>query len=317
MSEHNLKIAVIGTGGWGKNHVRVLSDLGVLCAICDSDENRVLSLSKKYRINSYSNLKELFEKEPDLDACMVCTPTRTHFSIALEIIKRKINVFVEKPLSFSSVECEELTKLSKRYGVILTSGYIERFNPAIQDLKKIIEENTCGELLMMEFHRENRMPLHIKDVGIIYDTSVHDIDTALFIFDSKPTVVFARSGKRFHSSEDFATIMLGFQDQKVAIIASNWITPKKVRRFSAVCSEGIITGDFITQEIKIDDETKTVIPRRQFQEPLTLELKNFLQAVSGKKTKFLVSPEDATAVTKIAEAALISSNTGAPVYLTY
>jgi UDP-N-acetylglucosamine 3-dehydrogenase len=317
MSEHNLKIAVIGTGGWGKNHVRVLSDLGVLCAICDSDENRVLSISKKYKINSYSNLKELFEKEPDLDACVVCTPTKTHFSIALEIIKRKINVFVEKPLSFSSVECEELTKLSKRYGVILTSGYIERFNPAIQDLKKIIEENTCGELLMMEFHRENRMPLHIQDVGIIYDTSVHDIDTALFIFDSKPTVVFARSGKRFHSSEDFATIMLGFQDQKVAIIASNWITPKKVRRFSAVCSEGIITGDFITQEIKIDDETKTVIPRRQFQEPLTLELKNFLQAVSGKKTKFLVSPEDATAVTKIAEAALISSNTGAPVYLTY
>jgi UDP-N-acetylglucosamine 3-dehydrogenase len=317
MSEHNLKIAVIGTGGWGKNHVRVLNDLGVLCAICDSDQNRIISISKKYKINSYSNLKELFEKEPDLDACIVCTPTKTHFSIALEIIKRKINVFVEKPLSFSSVECEELTKLSKRYGVILTSGYIERFNPAIQDLKKIIEENTCGELLMMEFHRENRMPLHIKDVGIIYDTSVHDIDTALFIFDSKPTVVFARSGKRFHSSEDFATIMLGFQDQKVAIIASNWITPKKVRRFSAVCSEGIITGDFITQEIKIDDETKTVIPRRQFQEPLTLELKNFLQAVSGKKTKFLVSPEDATAVTKIAEAALISSNTGAPVYLTY
>ena len=176
------------------------------------------------------NLEDLFEKEHDLDACFVCTPTKTHFSIAQEIIKRKINVFVEKPLSFSSVECEELTKLSKQYKVILTSGYIERFNPAIQDLKNIIEENTYGELLMMEFHRENRMPLHIKDVGIIYDTSVHDIDTALFIFDSKPTVVFARSGKKFHSSEDFATIMLGFQNQKVAIIASNWITPKKVQK---------------------------------------------------------------------------------------
>ena len=220
-------------------------------------------------------------------------------------------------MSFSSVECEELTKLSKQHGVILTSGYIERFNPAIQDLKRIIEENTCGELLMMEFHRENRMPLHIKDVGIIYDTSVHDIDTALFIFNSKPTVVFARSGRKFHSSEDFATIMLGFENQKVAIIASNWITPKKVRRFSAVCSEGIITGDFITQEIKIDDENKTLIPRRQFQEPLTFELKNFLQSLTGKITKFLVTPEEATAVTKIAEAALISSNTGAPVYLAY
>lgn len=317
MSEYNLNIAVIGTGGWGKNHVRVLNDLGVLSAVCDSDENRIKSISSKYNIHSYSNLKDLFEKERNLDACLVCTPTKTHYAIASEIIKRKINVFVEKPLSFSSAECEELTKLSKQHDVILTSGYIERFNPAIQDLKRIIEENTCGELLMMEFHRENRMPLHIKDVGIIYDTSVHDIDTALFIFNSKPTVVFARSGRKFHSSEDFATIMLGFENQKVAIIASNWITPKKVRRFSAVCSEGIITGDFITQEIKIDDENKTLIPRRQFQEPLTLELKNFLQSLTGKITKFLVTPEEATAVTKIAEAALISSNTGSPVYLTY
>ncbi len=317
MSEYNLNIAVIGTGGWGKNHVRVLNDLGVLGAVCDSDENRIKSISNKYKVHSYSNLKDLFEKERNLDACLVCTPTKTHYAIASEIIKRKINVFVEKPLSFSSVECEELTKLSKQHGVILTSGYIERFNPAIQDLKRIIEENTCGELLMMEFHRENRMPLHIKDVGIIYDTSVHDIDTALFIFNSRPTVVFARSGRKFHSSEDFATIMLGFENQKVAIIASNWITPKKVRRFSAVCSEGIITGDFITQEIKIDDENKTLIPRRQFQEPLTLELKNFLQSLTGKITKFLVTPEEATAVTKIAEAALISSNTGAPIYLTY
>ncbi len=317
MNNYNLKLAVIGTGGWGKNHVRVLNDLGVLYAVCDSDENRLQHISKKYKINCYSGLDDLLEKEQGLDACLVCTPTKTHFSIAQKIIKRKINIFVEKPLSFSSVECEELTKLSKQYKVILTTGYIERFNPAIQDLKHIIEENTYGELLMMEFHRENRMPLHIKDVGIIYDTSVHDIDTALFIFDSRPTVVFARSGKKFHSSEDFATIMLGFQNQKVAIIASNWITPKKVRRFSAVCSEGIITGDFITQEIKIDDENKTLIPRRAFEEPLTLELKNFLQALSGKITKFLVTPEEASAVTKIAEAALISSNTGAPVYLTY
>ncbi|HEX5905229.1 MAG TPA: Gfo/Idh/MocA family oxidoreductase [Candidatus Nitrosocosmicus sp.] len=317
MNEKSIKMAVIGTGGWGKNHVRVLSDLGVLTAICDSDENRSKMLSKKYKVNSYSTLEQLLQKETHLNACLVCTPTKTHFQVAQEVMKNKINVFVEKPLSFSSTECEQLTELSKSNKVILTSGYIERFNPAVQDLKKIIDENTYGELLMMEFHRENRMPLHIKDVGIIYDTSVHDIDTSMFIFNDKPNVVFARAGKRFHNSEDFATIMLGFPGQKVAIIASNWITPKKVRRFSAVCSEGTITGDFLTQEIKIDDENKTLIPRRNFKEPLTLELENFVKAVSGDITKFLVTPEDATAVTKIAEAALISSNTGNPVYLSF
>ena len=169
---------------------------------------------------------------------------------------------------------------------------------------------------MMEFHRENRMPLHIRDVGIIYDTSVHDIDTAMFLFNGTPDMVFARAGKKFHSYEDFATIMLGFANQKVAIIASNWITPKKVRMFSAVCTEGIITGDFITQEIKIDHGDATLIPRRhRFQEPLTLELRSFLSAISGEKSTPLASAIDAVNVTRVAEAALLSSNTGSPIYL--
>ena len=73
--------------------------------------------------------------------------------------------------------------MAKKNKVILTCGYVERFNPAVQDLKRIIQDKSYGDLLMMEFHRENRMPLHIKDVGVIYDTSVHDIDTAMFLFD--------------------------------------------------------------------------------------------------------------------------------------
>ena len=150
--------------------------------------------------------------------------------------------------------------------------------------------------MMIEFHRENRMPPHITDVGIIYDTSVHDIDAAIFLFGSPPHVIFARAGKRFHAHEDFATIMLGFEGQKVAIIASNWLTPKKVRTFSAVCTDGIISGDFLTQE------------------PLTLELKNFVESIEGK-AKIVVTARDATNVTKVAEAAILSSNTGSPVYL--
>jgi UDP-N-acetylglucosamine 3-dehydrogenase len=138
----------------------------------------------------------------------------------------------------------------------------------------------------------------------------------MFLFNSRPHVVFARAGKKFHMYEDFATIMLGFNDQRVAIIASNWITPQRVRRFSAVCTDGIIMGDFISQEIKIDHGEATIIPRRQqFQEPLTLELKNFLDAIEGRIRGPVVSAADATNVTKVAEAALLSNNTGSPVYL--
>jgi UDP-N-acetylglucosamine 3-dehydrogenase len=258
----------------------------------------------------------MLKGETKLDACLICTPTNTHFVFAKKIMERGINVFVEKPLSFSSRECEEMVEVSEKKKLILTSGYIERFNPAVQDVKRLIDGKMYGDLLMMEFHRENRMPLHVKDVGIIYDTSVHDIDTAMFLFDCRPHVVFARAGKKFHLYEDFATIMLGFSDQRVAIIASNWITPQRVRRFSAVCTDGIITGDFITQEIKIDHGEATIIPRRQqFHEPLTLELKSFLDAIEGKISRPVVSATDATNVTKVAEAALLSNNTGSPVYL--
>jgi UDP-N-acetylglucosamine 3-dehydrogenase len=315
-TEDKRRIAVIGVGGWGKNHARVLHEMGVLGAICDEDEVRARELARIYESTPYFSLDQLLENELDLDGCMICTPTKTHFTMAKKIMEKGVHVFVEKPLAFSSRECEQMIEIAKRRKVILTSGYIERFNPAIQDVKRLIDSHKYGDLLMMEFHRENRMPLHIRDVGIIYDTSVHDIDTAMYLFNSTPHVVFARSGRKFHSYEDFATIMLGFDEQRVAIIASNWITPNRVRKFSAVCTDGIITGDYITQGIKIDYGEATLIPRRsKFQEPLTLELQSFLDVVAGKMKEPVVTPEDATNVTKVAEAALLSSNTGSPIYM--
>ena len=311
-----IKIAVIGVGGWGKNHVRVLHNMGVLEAVCDVSADRAREIAKKYDTKFYSSVKDLFSNERELNACLVCTPTKSHLSVVTEAIQNGCHVFVEKPLSFSTKECEEMTDLSKKGKVILTCGYVERFNPAVQDLKKIIQKQTYGDLLMMEFHRENRMPLHIKDVGVIYDTSVHDIDTAMFLFGKGAKMVFARAGKKFHLFEDFATIMLGFEDQKVAIIASNWVTPKKVRTFSAVCTEGTVNGDFITQEIRINHADATVIPRRQqFQEPLVLELQSFIEVIEGKRKQPVVTSEEATNVTKVAEAALLSSETGSPIYL--
>ena len=307
------KIAVIGVGGWGKNHARVLKELGCLVAICDLDAARAKEIAGKYGVHSYSSIDEMLNSE-QLEGCLVCTPTKTHAGVAKKLMEHAVNTFVEKPMSFSSKECEEMMEVAEKKKILLTSGYVERFNPAVSGARKLIEGGKYGDPMMIEFHRENRMPLHIKDVGVIYDTSVHDIDAAMFLFGSRPNVVFARAGKRFHSFEDFATIMLGFEGQKVAIIASNWLTPKKVRTFSAVCTDGIITGDFLTQEIRIDHAEATIVPRTQFQEPLTLELRNFIEAIVGKG-KLMVTAADATNVTRVAEAAILSSNTGSPVYL--
>jgi UDP-N-acetylglucosamine 3-dehydrogenase len=308
-----LKVVQIGTGGWGKNHARILSQLGVLCAICDIDKEKSEEFGKKYSVNSYDSIDSLLNSE-EFDVAFVCTPTSTHSSIASQLIQSHKHVFVEKPLTYLSEEGEDLLELSIKNKTILSCGYIERFNPAVGVVKDFVKSKKYGELVMLEFHRENRMPLHIKDVGIIYDTSVHDIDTAMWLFDETPEVVFAKAGKIKHEHEDFASIMLGFKDNKVAIISSNWITPTKVRRFDAVCTEGIISSDFLTQEIIVETKDSTEKPKHEKQEPLLLEIQNFLGAIDGKN-ELIVKPEHAVNVTKIAEAALLSSQKGTPIYL--
>ena len=246
-----MKVIQIGTGGWGKNHCRVLSEFGVLSAICDMNYERAKEFGEKYNVNYYKTLEELFENE-EFDAAFICTPTSTHSELALQLIEKKKHVFVEKPMTYLSEDGERLVEEAKKKKVILTCGYIERFNPAVAHVKEYLKTKKFGDLIRLEFYREHRMPLHIKDVGIIYDTSVHDIDTANWLFNDMPQVVFARAGKIKHEHEDFASIMLGYKNDKVAIISSNWITPKKVRKFTAVCTEAIISSDFITQEIIIE-----------------------------------------------------------------
>ncbi len=307
------RIIQIGLGGWGKNHTRILSQLGVLSSVCDVDQKKSKEYGERYSVNHYDSLDELLVSE-DFDGAFVVTPTSTHSEIAEKLLEAKKHVFVEKPMTYKSEDGQRLVRLVEQNKVILTCGYIERFNPAVNLVKKFVKENRFGELMMLEFHRENRMPLHIKDVGVIYDTSVHDIDTANWLFDDVPQVVFARAGRIKHIHEDFASIMLGYKNNKVAMISSNWITPKRVRTFTAVCTDAVITSDFISQQVKIEKKEETEIPRNEKQEPLLLEIQSFLGAIEGKN-EHIVTPQDAVNVTKIAESALLSSQKGMPIYL--
>jgi len=306
-------VVLIGVGGWGKNHARILSQLGVLTAICDADDEKRKEFGKKYSVNSYKNFNEMLESET-FDTAFVCTPTNTHYQIATQLIQEKKNVFVEKPMTHLSEEGQKLIESAKKNKVVLTCGYIERFNPAVSLVKNYVLSKKYGELLMLEFHRENRLPNHIRDVGIIHDTAVHDIDTAMWLFDDTPDTVFARAGQIKHEHEDFATIMLGFKDDRTATISLSWITPTRVRNFSATCTECIIFSDFISQDVIIKTENNTEIPKKEKKEPLLLEIQNFLDAIDGR-SELLVKPEHAVNVTKVAEAALLSSQKGTQIYL--
>ncbi len=307
-----MNIGVIGVGGWGKNHVRVLSELDALKCICDVDQVRANELAKKYNINNYTSLDDMLNNER-LDGIILSTPTVTHFELAKRILEKGIPLLIEKPFTSTINECKELIKLAEKKHLLLTAGYIERFNPVVKYTKDLIANKRLGNVLMLEFHRENRRPARIKDVGIILDTSVHDIDTALYLLDEFPNVVFARSGKVNGEHEEYVSIILGFND-KNAFLLSNWITPKRLRHFSVICKDGIINGNFITQELSIEEESNTIIPRLEYKEPLMLELSNFINAIDGKEEP-LVKPEDALNTLRVADATILSSKTGSQIYL--
>jgi UDP-N-acetylglucosamine 3-dehydrogenase len=311
----NMNLAVVGVGGWGKNHLRVLHELGVLTAFCDADPTKIEEYEKKYDVKGYGSLDELLKTER-LDGITVCTPTSTHYAVAEKTISQGLHTFVEKPLTPASGEGEKLLALAEKHMVKLTSGYIERFNPAVTELKSLLRSNTIGEPLLLEFHRESKWSGRILDVGIITDTSVHDIDTARWIFDSEPKMVFARTGQVVSNHEDFAAIILGFNDQKTAFITSNWVTPKRVRELVAVCTGGIATINFVSQSIIIDDKEGSRTPRHEWQEPLKKELQGFIECID-RDYQPLVTGRDAVNTTKIAEAALVSSRSGAPIYLDF
>ena len=308
-----MRVLLVGAGGWGKNHARILSQMGALAAVCDADAGRAAEYGKRHGVPHYASVTEALEAGR-FGAAIVCTPTTTHAEVATRLIGAGKHVMVEKPMTYDPADGEALAALAARRSVVLTCGYIERYNPCVSSVRGMAASGEHGGLVMAEFHRESRMPEHIGDVGIIHDTSVHDMDTAMWLFGTAPEVVFARAGRIRHEHEDFATIMLGFGGDRAAVISSNLITPARSRTFSAVFTGAIVSGDFVTQRVTVETGGETRTPRTPWSEPLRAEIEAFVAAAEGGPPP-LVSPADAVRVTRVAEAALLSSRNGAPVYL--
>ena len=305
-----MRVALVGSGGWGKNHARILSQLGVLSAVCDIDRGRAMEFGKKYSAVFYTSVDDLIESD-EFDAAIVATPTVTHFDVASKLIRAKKHVLVEKPITYESGQGQRLADIAHRNKVVLACGYIERFNPAVSLVKSHIDGQKHGDLIMLEFHRENAAKSGMMDVGIIHDVAVHDIDTANWIFGQMPSVVFARAGKIINEQDDYASIMLGYKSNKTAIIYASRVAPRKARTFRAICTNADIMSDFVLQQVKIDGID---VSARNMQEPLLLEVEDFLGAAKNGGSP-LMEPQQAVNVTRIAEAALLSSQKGIPIYL--
>jgi UDP-N-acetylglucosamine 3-dehydrogenase len=303
-----LGTAVIGTGFWGKNHARVYGELASteLVAVCDVNRDRAKAVADQFGVKAYTSSSRMLKNEA-IEAVSVCTWSTKLAKEALKALKAGRHVLVEKPMATHTKQAEMLLETAERNGLHLTVGFLMRFIPGLQHIRDAVENKKLGELVCATAKRVSQWPERIGDVGVVKDTAIHDIDVVRFISGEDPISVYAKAGSMRHRKfEDYAQIMLTFEDGKSAFIESNWITPYKTRILTVTGSEAIMRLDYITQELWIEDAKENLQPRFPWQEPLKLELQHFADCILEKK-KPVITGVDGLKALKIAEAALRSS----------
>ncbi len=312
-----LGVAVVGTGFWGENHARIYRELEEteLLAVCDTDLRRAESVAKQFDAKPYGSAGRMLKRK-DIEAVSICTWSTSLAKEALRAVDEGKHVLVEKPMATNVNEAEELLKKAEEHGSHLTVGFLMRFIPGVQRIKKAIEKKKIGDLVCATAKRVSQWPERVGDVGVVKDLAIHDIDIMRHLFAEEPVAVYAKTGKMKHRMfEDYAQIMLTFRENRNAFIESNWLTPHKTRVLVVTGSEAIMKLDYITQELTIEDSKETVQPRLAWREPLKLELQHFAQCIL-KKEKPTVTGNDGLKALRIAQAALKSSSTGKVMKLT-
>ncbi|MGA9388538.1 MAG: Gfo/Idh/MocA family oxidoreductase [Candidatus Bathyarchaeia archaeon] len=311
-----LGVAVIGTGFWGRNHARVFKELPdtELLAICDIDAERAKTVANQFGVKPYTNTGSML-KNKNIEAVSICTWSTSLAEEALKALKAGKNVLVEKPMATNAKQAKQLLSTADQEGLHLTVGFLMRFIPGLQRIRKEVEAKTLGEPVCATAKRVSQWPERIGDVGVVKDTAIHDLDVMRYVFNEDPIAVYAKTGSMRHGKfEDYAQIMLTFKGGQSAFIESNWLTPYKTRILTVTGSEAIMKLDYITQELTIENAKETLQPRYTLQEPLKLELQHFAKCIAGKE-KPIITGMDGLKALHIAEAALKSSATGKAVKL--
>src|SRR3990170_1464901 len=303
-----LGVAVIGTGFWGKNHARVYKELESteLVAICDVDAERAKAVAGQFGVKAYSSSERMLRNE-DIEAVSVCTWSTSLAKEALKALRAGKHVLVEKPMATNTKQAEKLVLTAGQNGLHFTVGFLMRFIPGLCLIREAVENKKIGDLVCATAKRVSQWPERIGDVGVVKDTAIHDIDVMRYISNEDPIGVYAKTGSMKHRKfEDYAQIMLTYEDGKSAFIESNWLTPYKTRTLRVTGSDAIMRLDYITQELWIENAKETLQPRYLWQEPLKLELQHFADCILEKK-KPLITGADGLKALQIAEAALRSS----------
>jgi len=326
MSEKDeLRVAVIGIGAMGRNHARVYGDIpGVqLVGVADTDTEMAADIARRYGGQVYANYRQMLDEQRP-DAVTVAVPTIDHLEVALEVIERGIHLLIEKPIAFSVEEGQQLIDAADEAGVKLMVGHIERFNPAVLALKHRLEDGQLGRVFQLDARRQGPFPARVKDVGVVIDLAVHDLDVMRYVTGREVKRVFAETERRIHSSrEDLLSGLVRFEQGIVGTLMINWLTPIKIRELFVTGERGMFQVDYLQQDLYFYENAdaptvewpfrnlrgvsegkmiRYVVAKR---EPLLIEQEAFLAAIRGESA-IPVTGQDGLQALELAQAVVAS-----------
>jgi predicted dehydrogenase len=332
-----LSAGVVGLG-FGANHARVLSQLpGVrLSGVCDSDRSRLQAVAGERDTSAYPDIDSLLRHE-SLDLVVIATPERQHRPLALKAIEAGCAVLVEKPLATSYEEGLELVQAAAAAGVPLMAGHIERFNPAVQELRRRLLDGAVGEVLHLAGRRTAPIRLRAQDVNVVHDSALHDIDAMRYVLGREVESVFAQSQtgvlQPFEDSIAAVLRFAGSVDSRAPVgsLEVNWLSPLRIRELTVLGTKGILVLDYAAQTLEFHaaaprpssaardwstEASRLRDPRAQIpiepREQLVQELSAFVEAVR-RGAPMPVSGEDALQTLAVADALTLSARSGGPV----
>ncbi len=299
-----LRAGVVGLGMMGRNHVRVWDELveGVdLVAVADPDPTVLSRSATGRRARPYDDAERMLAEEK-LDLVSVVAPTSLHRPLALAALHAGANVLVEKPIAATREEAIEMMAAADAAGKMLTVGHIERFNPAIRELRRRLDAGELGRLFQITATRLGPFPARIRDVGVVVDLAPHDLDIMRYLVGSEPVRIYAETERRIHTEhEDLFNGTVKFANGVVGVLNINWLTPTKRRILTVTGERGMYVADYITQDLvfyanplasdvwenpggggaPITTVAEGDMARRpvQHEEPLAVELREFARAV--------------------------------------
>lgn len=310
MNDKPVRVGLIGLGRMGQNHLRILSMLkGVeLAFVADVDAALAARLGASYGVPGVSQLDAALDTA---EAVVICTPTVTHADYIRMVAGKVRNIFVEKPLADTLEEARRVARFAAEKGLNVQVGFIERFNPAVQSLKQVLDKS--ARVISVDFTRTNKLSARITDVDVVTDLMIHDIDLALYL--NGPARSVAAHGFAHGKMIDFASALITHENGRFSRIQASRITEKKMRLIEATCVDMFVDCELLRKEIIISRQSEirqaegqpyTISAVQEAievrpQEALLSELQAFVASCRGQRQTELPGVQDGLAAMQISD----------------